>query len=50
MSNPFLNYTEMDKLQLRGDSARASMSITGKRNPEDDAISLKVQIVDKNGT
>ncbi|KEH25193.1 WNK kinase [Medicago truncatula] len=50
MQDPFLNYTEMDKLQLRGDSARASMSITRKRNPDGDALFLKVQIVDKNGS
>lgn len=47
--NPFLNYSEMDKLQLRDDSPRTSMAITGKLNPEDDTIFLKVQIADKDG-
>lgn len=50
MQDPFLNYTEMDKLQLKSDSPRTSMSITGKLNPEDDSIFLKVQISDKDGT
>ncbi|KAL1332421.1 hypothetical protein HN51_061229 [Arachis hypogaea] len=47
IQKPFLNYNEMEKLQLRDDVARTEMSITGKLNPEDDTIFLKVQITDK---
>ncbi|XP_012078252.1 probable serine/threonine-protein kinase WNK4 isoform X2 [Jatropha curcas] len=47
---PFLNCTEMEKLQLsEDDSTRTNMTITGKLNPEDDTIFLKVQIADKDG-
>ncbi|KAJ9167390.1 hypothetical protein P3X46_022045 [Hevea brasiliensis] len=47
---PFLNCREMEKLQLRGDPPRTDMTITGKLNPEDDTIFLKVQIANKDGT
>ncbi|XP_057430013.1 probable serine/threonine-protein kinase WNK4 [Lotus japonicus] len=50
MQNPFLNYNEMDKLQLSDGSSRTAMSITGKLNPEDDTIFLKVQISDTDGS
>ncbi|XP_061353155.1 probable serine/threonine-protein kinase WNK4 [Gastrolobium bilobum] len=49
IQKPFLNYSEMEKLQLSDDLPRTAMSITGKLNPEDDTIFLKVQIADKNG-
>ncbi|MED6121146.1 Serine/threonine-protein kinase wnk4 [Stylosanthes scabra] len=49
VQKPFLNYNEMEKLQLRDDLPRTEMSITGKLNPEDDTIFLKVQITDKDG-
>lgn len=47
---PFLNDKEMEKLQLSDDQTRTDMTITGKLNPEDDTIFLKVQIADKDGT
>lgn len=47
---PFLNAKEIEKLQLRDDPARTHMTITGKLNPEDDTIFLKVQSADKDGT
>ncbi|OIV95651.1 hypothetical protein TanjilG_01445 [Lupinus angustifolius] len=50
IQEPFLNYNEMDKLQLSEDLPRTEMSITGKLNPEDDTIFLKVKIVDKDGS
>lgn len=46
---PFLNEAEMEKLQLSDDPPRTDMTITGKLNPEDDTIFLKVQIADKDG-
>lgn len=46
---PFLNGTELEKLQLSDDPPRTDMTITGKLNPEDDTIFLKVQIADKDG-
>lgn len=46
---PFLNETELEKLQLSDDPPRTDMTITGKLNPEDDTIFLKVQIADKDG-
>ncbi|KAJ4845912.1 Serine/threonine-protein kinase wnk4 [Turnera subulata] len=47
---PFLNDREMDKLKLRDDPPRTQMTITGKLNPEDDTIFLKVQIANKDGS
>lgn len=47
---PFLNDHEMRKLQLKDKLPRTDMTITGKLNPEDDTIFLKVQIADKDGT
>ncbi|CAB4312362.1 unnamed protein product [Prunus armeniaca] len=47
---PFLNDKEMEKLQLSDDQTRTDMTITGKLNPEDDTIFLKVQIADKDGS
>ncbi|KAL6195322.1 hypothetical protein ACLB2K_030942 [Fragaria x ananassa] len=47
---PFLNAKEIEKLQLRDDPARTHMTITGKLNPEDDTIFLKVQSSDKDGS
>lgn len=46
---PFLNETELGKLQLSDDPPRTDMTITGKLNPEDDTIFLKVQIAYKDG-
>ncbi|GLT80669.1 hypothetical protein SLA2020_520960 [Shorea laevis] len=43
----FLNPREIDKLRLSDDPAKTHMTITGKLNPEDDTIFLKVQIADK---
>ncbi|TKY47245.1 serine/threonine-protein kinase WNK4 [Spatholobus suberectus] len=50
IQKPFLNYSEMEKLQLSDDLPRTKMSITGKLNPEDDTIFLKVKISDKDGS
>lgn len=48
---PFLNDNEMGKLRLSDDlPRRTDMKITGKLNPEDDTIFLKVQFADKDGT
>ncbi|XVE79896.1 hypothetical protein DITRI_Ditri14bG0093900 [Diplodiscus trichospermus] len=47
---PFLNETEMQKLHLNDDPPRTDMTITGKLNPEDDTIFLKVQIADIDGS
>ncbi|KAF2290300.1 hypothetical protein P3X46_028096 [Hevea brasiliensis] len=47
---PFLNCREMEKLQLSDDPPRTDMTITGKLNPEDDTIFLKVQIANKDGS
>ncbi|CAH9074848.1 unnamed protein product [Cuscuta europaea] len=47
---PFLNDTiGMEDLNLNDGVPSTSMTITGKLNPEDDTIILKVQIVDKQG-
>ena len=44
-----VNDLEMEKLHLTDGSHRTGMKITGKLNPEDDTIFLKVQITDKDG-
>lgn len=49
IQKPFLNEIEMEKLHLSNGSLRTEMKITGKLNPEDDTIFLRVQIVDKDG-
>ena len=46
---PFLNASEMEKLQLNDHPPRTDMTITGKLNPEDDTIFLKVQIANEDG-
>ena len=47
---PFLNDREMEKLQLNDHHPpRTDMTITGKLNPEDDTIFLKVQIANEDG-
>jgi WNK lysine deficient protein kinase len=46
---PFLNDREMEKLQLNDHPPRTDMTITGKLNPEDDTIFLKVQIANEDG-
>ncbi|XP_019057850.1 PREDICTED: probable serine/threonine-protein kinase WNK4 isoform X2 [Tarenaya hassleriana] len=46
---PFLNEIEMETLKLDDDFQRTHMTITGKLNPEDKTIFLKVQIADANG-
>ncbi|KAM7258324.1 hypothetical protein ACFE04_014065 [Oxalis oulophora] len=46
---PFLNEKEMEKLQLGDHPPRTDMTITGKLDPQDDTIFLKVQISDKDG-
>ncbi|GLU11978.1 hypothetical protein SLE2022_286910 [Rubroshorea leprosula] len=46
----FLNKREMEKLHLRGNPAKTDMKITGKLNPEDDTIFLKVQTADRDGS
>lgn len=48
---PILNdKITLEHLQLNDDDApRTNMTITGKSNPEDGAIFLKVQIADKEG-
>jgi len=50
IQKPFLNATEMEKLQLNDDLPRTGMKVIGKLNPEDDTVFLKVQISDKNGS
>ncbi|XP_021277956.1 probable serine/threonine-protein kinase WNK4 isoform X2 [Herrania umbratica] len=47
---PFLNEREMEKLHLNDNPSRTDMTITGKLNPEDDTIFLKVQIADTEGS
>ncbi|XP_059626389.1 probable serine/threonine-protein kinase WNK4 [Cornus florida] len=48
---PFLNDNlGLEELQLSEDPPRTNMTITGKLNPEDDTIFLKVQIADKKGS
>lgn len=47
---PFLNdHIGMEDLRLNEDVSKTNMTITGKLNPEDDTIFLKVQIADKEG-
>ena len=47
---PFLNDNiGMEDLRLNEDIPKTNMTITGKLNPEDDTIFLKVQIADKEG-
>ncbi|KAK9280524.1 hypothetical protein L1049_014216 [Liquidambar formosana] len=46
---PFLNDIGIEKLRLNDYPQRTNMTITGKLNPEDDTIFLKVQIADKDG-
>ncbi|KAK4492120.1 hypothetical protein RD792_002917 [Penstemon davidsonii] len=47
---PFLNECfELENLNWNDDIPRTNMTITGKLNPEDDTIILKVQIADKEG-
>ncbi|CAN1749663.1 Probable serine/threonine-protein kinase WNK4 [Linum perenne] len=46
---PFLNVKEMEKLQLSDAASKTDMRITGKLNPEDDTIFLKVKIVNEDG-
>ncbi|KAL8525841.1 hypothetical protein ACS0TY_015181 [Phlomoides rotata] len=47
---PFLNNKiELERLQLKDDVPRTNMTITGKLNPEDGTIILKVQIADEEG-
>ncbi|XVE58924.1 hypothetical protein DITRI_Ditri05aG0002000 [Diplodiscus trichospermus] len=47
---PFLNESEMEKLHVNDDPPRTDMTITGRLNPEDDTIILKVQIADTEGS
>ncbi|XP_022986794.1 probable serine/threonine-protein kinase WNK4 [Cucurbita maxima] len=47
---PFLNAKEMEKLHLGEGLSRTNMTITGKLNPEDDTLFLRVQIADKDGS
>ncbi|CAN1262856.1 Probable serine/threonine-protein kinase WNK4 [Linum perenne] len=47
---PFLNVKEMEKLQLSDAASKTDMRITGKLNPEDDTIFLKVKIVNEDGS
>lgn len=49
IQKPFLNDSEMEKLQLGDDFTRTEMKVIGKLNPEDETIFLKVQISDNNG-
>lgn len=47
---PFLNdHIGMEDLRLNENVSKTNMTITGKLNPEDDTIFLKVQIADKEG-
>ncbi|CAN1266285.1 Probable serine/threonine-protein kinase WNK4 [Linum perenne] len=48
---PSFNHKEMEKLRMDDDDPpRTDMTITGKLNPEDDTIFLKVKIVNKDGS
>ncbi|XP_040993778.1 probable serine/threonine-protein kinase WNK4 [Juglans microcarpa x Juglans regia] len=47
---PFLNKGKIEKLQSNNVPHRTNMTITGKLNPDDDTIFLKVQIADKDGS
>lgn len=49
IQKPFLNYSEMEKLQLSDDLPMTKMSITGKLNSQDDTVFLKVKISEKDG-
>lgn len=47
---PFLNHNiKLEHLQLNDDAPRTNMTITGKLNPGDGTIILKVQIADEEG-
>ncbi|KAJ7964310.1 putative Kinase [Quillaja saponaria] len=50
IQKPFLNDGDMEKLRLSDKSTRIEMTITGKLNPEDGTIFLKVQIADEDGS
>ncbi|KAK4274910.1 hypothetical protein QN277_018071 [Acacia crassicarpa] len=50
IQKPLLNDIEIEKLCLTDGSQRTGMKITGKLNPEDGTIFLKVQITDKDGS
>ncbi|KAJ8543570.1 hypothetical protein K7X08_006093 [Anisodus acutangulus] len=50
LQKPILNdKIAIEDLHLSDDAPRTNMTITGKLNPEDDTIFLKVQIADKEG-
>lgn len=50
LQKPFLNdKIAIEDLHLNEDAPRTNMTITGKLNPEDDTILIKVQIADKKG-
>lgn len=50
IQKPFLNDNiKIEDLQLNEDLPRTNMTITGKLNPEDETIFLKVQIADRDG-
>ncbi|XP_055830048.1 probable serine/threonine-protein kinase WNK4 isoform X3 [Solanum dulcamara] len=50
LQKPILNdKIAIEDLHLKEDVPRTNMTITGKLNPEDDTIFLKVQIADKEG-
>ncbi|KAL2488523.1 putative serine/threonine-protein kinase WNK4 [Forsythia ovata] len=50
VQKPFLNDNiKIEDLQLNEDLPRTNMTITGKLNPEDETIFLKVQIADRDG-
>ncbi|KAK2992709.1 hypothetical protein RJ640_025212 [Escallonia rubra] len=51
LQKPFLNDNiQIEELRLKEARPRTNMTITGKLNPEDDTIFLKVQITDKKGS
>ncbi|KAI4307552.1 hypothetical protein L6164_030726 [Bauhinia variegata] len=50
IQKPFLNDIDMEKLKLIDSPPKTEMTITGKLNPKDDTIFLKVQIADKDGS
>lgn len=50
IQKPFQNDNiKIEDLQLNEDLPRTNMTITGKLNPEDETIFLKVQIADRDG-
>lgn len=50
LQKPFLNdKIAIEDLHLNDDAPRTNMTITGKLNPEDDTILIKVQIADNEG-